>query len=344
MQISSPIAAMAKTEPIQNSHLAVLDGWRGLSILFVLACHLLPLGPKAWQVNVGTGILGMVLFFNLSGFLITSFLLSEQNVIKFLIRRFFRIIPLAWLYLLIALTVTGASGYVWVSHLLFFANLPPKSLFALTDHFWSLCVEMQFYVGIAILVALLRRRGLFLLPFLCILFTAFRVWDGMYYSTFTYYRIDEILVGCTLALIYKGHLGTFPQTAMKRVPFWPVTILLLLSCMPQSTWLNYFRPYFAACLIGKTLLDPATRTNRMLSNEVLIFLATISYSLYVIHPMLAASWLGSGDVVIKYVKRPLLFAVLFTLAWLSTHFYEKRFMDLGKQLSNRLSALKFFAQ
>ena len=28
-----------------------LDGWRGLSILFVLAGHLLPLGPKSWQMN-----------------------------------------------------------------------------------------------------------------------------------------------------------------------------------------------------------------------------------------------------------------------------------------------------
>ena len=335
---------MVKSEPVQTSHLAVLDGWRGLSILFVLACHLLPLGPNIWELNVSTGILGMVLFFNLSGFLITSFLFNEQNVVKFLIRRFFRIIPLAWLYLLIALSLSGASIYSWISHALFFANLPPKSLFSLTDHFWSLCVEIQFYVGIAILVALLRRRGLFLLPVLCLLFTALRIWDGVYYSTFTYYRIDEILAGCTLALICKGHLGTSIQNMLKRLPFWFMTILLLLSCMPQTTWLNYFRPYFAACLIGKTLLDPATRTNRILSNNTLIFLATISYSLYVIHPILAESWLGSGDILIKYAKRPLLFAVLFVLAYLSTHFYEKRFIDLGRQLSNRFSAPKSFAQ
>ena len=92
-----------------GAHLTVLDGWRGLSILLVLAAHLFPLGQKAWQFNYGVGILGMVLFFTLSGFLITSFLLKKQSIPGFLIRRFFRIIPLAWLYLAVALAGQAAS-------------------------------------------------------------------------------------------------------------------------------------------------------------------------------------------------------------------------------------------
>ncbi|UUZ49860.1 hypothetical protein LP420_06870 [Massilia sp. B-10] len=31
--------------------LRALNGWRGLSIVMVLAAHLLPLGPKTWQLN-----------------------------------------------------------------------------------------------------------------------------------------------------------------------------------------------------------------------------------------------------------------------------------------------------
>ncbi|MGZ3254605.1 MAG: acyltransferase family protein, partial [Burkholderiaceae bacterium] len=135
-----------------SAHLAVLDGWRGLSILLVLAAHLLPLGPKLWQLNVSVGILGMVFFFILSGFLITSFLIKEQNIPNFLIRRFCRVVPLAWLYLAIALAISGESIYAWIAHYLFYANLPPKELIPLTGHLWSLCVEIQFYVGIALLV------------------------------------------------------------------------------------------------------------------------------------------------------------------------------------------------
>ena len=59
-----------------KNYLAVLDGWRGISILLVLASHLLPLGPKGWQLNATAGPMGMALFFTLSGFLITRFLLD----------------------------------------------------------------------------------------------------------------------------------------------------------------------------------------------------------------------------------------------------------------------------
>lgn len=84
-------AATAST----GTHLAVLDGWRGISILAVLATHLLPLGPKPWGLNETFGPFGMALFFTLSGFLITRFLLHNDSITDFLIRRFFRVVPLA---------------------------------------------------------------------------------------------------------------------------------------------------------------------------------------------------------------------------------------------------------
>src|ERR1700759_971314 len=87
---------------VNASRLSVLDGWRALSITLVLCGHLLPLGPKSWRLNETFAPMGMALFFTLSGFLITRLLLST-DVRSFLIRRFFRIIPLAWLTILIVL-------------------------------------------------------------------------------------------------------------------------------------------------------------------------------------------------------------------------------------------------
>jgi peptidoglycan/LPS O-acetylase OafA/YrhL len=86
----------------------VLDGWRGISILCVLAAHMLPLGPKSWQLNELFAPLGMCLFFTLSGFLITNTLIYRSNVRDFLIRRFCRILPLAWAFMLVALPLAGA--------------------------------------------------------------------------------------------------------------------------------------------------------------------------------------------------------------------------------------------
>jgi hypothetical protein len=41
----------------------VLDGWRGISIMLVLAAHLLPLGPSFLQLNFTSGVIGMSIFF-----------------------------------------------------------------------------------------------------------------------------------------------------------------------------------------------------------------------------------------------------------------------------------------
>lgn len=317
-------------------HLAVLDGWRGISILLVLAAHLLPLGPKPWSLNVAAGVTGMVLFFTLSGFLITTVLLRGSTIVDFLVRRVFRIIPLAWLYVALTLAMAGASSDAWLAHLLFHANLPPKQLIPVTDHMWSVCMEMQFYVGIALLVALCGVRGLLVLPALCVAFTAFRIVHGIPLSTITWFRIDEILAGCTLALIYHRRLAPCVRRLLAQVPQWLLLGLMLASCLRQLEWLNYARPYLAAMLVGATLLNPGTTMAAVLRNRILAYLAGISYALYVIHPLLAHSWLGSGDLFEKYAKRPLLFAVLFCLAHLSTHYYEKRWIEFGKSLTAKV--------
>jgi len=318
-----------------ESRFGVLDGWRGLSILLVLACHLLPLGPKAMQLNVSTGILGMAIFFTLSGFLVTHFLLHRDGIVDFLIRRFFRILPLAWLYIFIALLAYPATREVWLAHLLFYANFPPKPFVPhVTEHLWSLCVEMHFYLGIALLVTLFKKRGLLLLPILAIGFTLVRVTYGMeYQSVITQFKIDEILSGATLALIYEGRLGEGLKKLVSGASFWGVMILLLISSSPFGGALNYFRPYLAALLVGITIFNPQTRVSQFLNNRVLFYIASISYALYVIHPLLASTWLGSGDVLHKYMKRPLLFAVTFLLAHISTFYFEHKMITAGKSIS-----------
>ena len=82
-----------------------LDGWRGIAILLVLVTHLqISLlghlyGSYHWM---DLGQHGVNLFFVLSGYLITSRLLGENkiNLKAFYLRRFFRLMPCAWTYLL----------------------------------------------------------------------------------------------------------------------------------------------------------------------------------------------------------------------------------------------------
>ncbi len=321
----------------RDNRLGVLDGWRGVSILAVLATHLLPLGPKPWQLNETFGPLGMALFFTLSGFLITRFLLHHDSIGDFLIRRFFRVIPLAWLAMLVALTLSHAPSSYYLPNFLFYANLPPQHLTEVASHLWSLCVEMQFYVGIALVVGLLGRRGLFLIPAVCVAVTVHRVYAGAYVDVVTWRRVDEILAGAMLAMAFEGQFGPLAARYFSRWNAYVLLVLLLVSSHPAGGFMNYLRPYIAATLVGTTLFNPPPRLSKLLQARSLAYIATISYALYIIHHLLVFTWLGEGERLARYLKKPLLIAATFALAHVSTFYFEHRWIAAGKRLSTLLA-------
>lgn len=335
--------AAATPSPLTHSHaegdrLAVLDGWRGISILSVLAAHLLPLGSKTWQLNDLAGTVGMALFFTLSGFLITRFLLTRDSVTDFLIRRLFRIVPLAWLGMVVALALAGwPRGAGW-PHFLFYANLPPQALTEPGAHLWSLCVEVQFYLGVAVLVlALGKARLKWAIPLLALAITVHRIAVGATIDIVTWRRLDEILAGALLALAWQGEFGAAAPRWLRRARGWPALALgaglLLAASHPRLPAANYVRPYAAALLVGLTLGRPPAFAARVLTSRALAYVAEISYALYVIHHLLIFTWLGSGERLVKYAKRPLLIAATFALAHLSTFHFERHCIALGKRLS-----------
>jgi len=163
--------------------IAVLDGLRALSVLWVIAFHwtlqlaIDPLGgdhslgllttpakeiadevSRSWWMRwLMSGDLGVDIFLLLSGFLIAHLLVQEQNktgslqVGRFLWRRWLRIAPA---YFAILLLYQGDPGqkaicaeHGW-SNLLFINNFvgPQASKHACMAHSWSLAVEMQFYL------------------------------------------------------------------------------------------------------------------------------------------------------------------------------------------------------
>jgi peptidoglycan/LPS O-acetylase OafA/YrhL len=315
--------------------LGVLDGWRGISILLVLAAHLFPLGPKAWSMNNAVAGAGMAIFFTLSGFLITSVLLADPSIRRFLIHRLMRIVPLAWLAMALTLALTGAASAVWPPHLLFYANLFPNLLVEGTGHFWSLFVEMQFYMGTALIVGLLGRRALFVLPALAAVVTLYRA--GLHYTMDirTDKRIDEILTGCTLALTWHHRPAWFARAWLGWLPF-ALFPLLVASAHDALPALNYLRPWIASAMVGSTLgVAVAHPMRRFLSTATLRYIAEISFALYVVHGCLVASWLDTGDKLVKYLKRPLFVGATWGLAHLSTRYYEAFFIRLGKRWAGR---------
>lgn len=316
--------------------LPLLDGWRALCILLVLAGHLLPMGPSAWQLNAPVAATGMVIFFTLSGFLITRFLIEDGNIRRFLIRRLARIVPLAWLGMLLAIMVAGdASTGEIVGNFLFLANLPPDSLIPPGAHFWSLCLEVQFYLSIALLVAIGGKRALLVVPLACLAITLARVYWQEPMSIVTWFRADEILAGATLALIYEGWLGQRAHSLLSRPNIFLLLALLFASADLRTGYFAYLRPYICALMIGASLYNAPAWMRELAERRITVYIAQTSYALYVFHAIFAATWLGSGETLAKYAKRPLLFAATFACAHFSTFYYERRWNQWGRRFAER---------
>jgi len=165
-----------------------LDGLRGFAILQVISIHYfynptanLPAGLHFLQSFFALGWTGVDLFFVLSGFLIGGILLdvrtSPHYFKSFYIRRFFRIVPLyyLWLLCLVALVYLRGSalqaqpaqpGIDWqlLGHFLFLQNLWANYSSTLAVWWlgvtWSLAIEEQFYLVAPFLVRFLSRRNL----------------------------------------------------------------------------------------------------------------------------------------------------------------------------------------
>ena len=142
-------------------HLAYLDGWRGLAVALVLIGHF-------WldKFVPGVSVLGVDLFFVLSGRLMAEILFVQKAELRtFFVRRFSRIYPGLLCFVLISTLVfwpteLGHGPMAVVTALTFTINYAMiyAHPVALLDHLWSLCVEEHGYMLLA-LVALFARRG-----------------------------------------------------------------------------------------------------------------------------------------------------------------------------------------
>jgi peptidoglycan/LPS O-acetylase OafA/YrhL len=303
----------------EDGRIPALDGLRAISILLVLATHLLPLGPKTWNLNSTTGAMGMSLFFALSGFLIIRSL-DRCSVPNFIIRRLTRLLPLAWLYVGIVFLIYPLSIAGLLSGLGFYLNYRPDLMLPQTEHLWSLGVEVHFYAAVALLM-LIHRKAILLVWVLCIAVTSLRIVEGAHLSIVTHLRVDEILAGACVA--------TLAQTSLKRLSgspriWWLALAAWCVASHPASGWLQFLRPYVTGWLLGATLTLPMCALRSALSAGGPRYIATISYALYVIHPLTAHGWWSTGTLVDKYlIKRPLGIVITFVLAHLSTFHWER---------------------
>lgn len=328
-----------KAIPVDTSsaRLEVLDGWRALSILLVLAAHMLPIGPRSWNLNGSCGFAGMALFFCLSGFLITQQLWRRHSVAGFLVRRLFRIVPLAYLGIAIVLVLTGVPPQRGITSLFFIQNYVHSDIIRALSHYWSLCVEMHFYAFAALLMLVTRFRGFAVLPVIWVGFTILRAIEHPVGGIETHFRIDELLAGAMLGLL---HLGRGPQVLRRLILKVPLVVyigLAVLTVLKPTVPIHFLRGTAMTLVVARTVLDPRPDAFRYLRGTVLRYLAQVSFAVYVFHRLSMIGWLGDDpNVWLRYLKRLGCFAITFGAAHLSTFWFEKWFIERGRAIARRL--------
>ena len=225
--------------------MAGLDGLRAVAVLAVVLYHL----------NVGWasgGLLGVGVFFVLSGYLITDLLLAEREregaiaLGRFWLRRARRLLPALWVMLVVVTLwiafldpaqLAGLRGAL-VAALLYFSNwwyaFQHVSYFASfgapspLGHLWSLAVEEQFYLVWPLLLILATRfvQRRWLLVGIVVAGVVASAWamatifqpgsdpTRVYEGTDT--RAFQLLIGASLALVWPSRRLTGPISALRR--------------------------------------------------------------------------------------------------------------------------------
>jgi peptidoglycan/LPS O-acetylase OafA/YrhL len=241
-----------------------------------------------------TGQHGVNIFFVLSGFLITTKLMDGPvNLRVFYVRRFFRLAPVAWSYLIFLLLVQLSMRIQFVSmaelkaSMLFYRNFIGPTAYFGTRHFWSLSLEEQFYLAWPPFLALFGKKNCkWIAGGGALACTGYRLMNWHHYNHLwasfeTQVRVDSLLLGCLLALLRAEPQCWERIERFARVAVIP-SLCVLLYCMMRFHVLPPFSESLAiALLITVTISDTSVPMFRWLEVGPLVYLGTISYSLYV---------------------------------------------------------------
>ncbi|RWA47331.1 acyltransferase [Cupriavidus sp. UYMSc13B] len=236
------------------ARLRELDFIRGLAIIAVMGIHFHTVNTGStlvWLLEYplkNFGREGVTLFFTLSGFLVGGLLmreLAERGTIdarRFIIRRMFKIWP-AYYALILFHAVVGRHprDSFLVQNLTHLQNYLGSSI----AQTWSLAVEEHFYLLLPpalLLAARLRLGPRVLLCLLCATCLAVLVARGAAVASgeiqaayvYTHYRVDSLLFGVMLAILYWMLPGHYRKLATRRA--W-----LMLAVATLLVWLVFLQ-------------------------------------------------------------------------------------------------------
>ncbi|WP_226624741.1 acyltransferase family protein [Alloyangia pacifica] len=329
---------------------AHIDGLRAFAVIPVVAFH-------ASHSSVPGGFLGVDVFFVISGFLITSLLISDleaktYSIADFYERRARRILPA--LFFVVACTIPAALIFLPPSDLKTFGMSVAATMTFLSNifflkevnyfethaelnpllHTWSLAVEEQFYIVYPLILALvIRKAPRFLWHALLAAGLASAVlalWASDTNPKYAFYlfpmRAWELLIGALAALGFKHAEGLTGTRLLNLLSATGLAAILLSYFFVGEALLSAGLVALPAC-VGAALVilftRPGTAVHWLLTRRWIVLIGLISYSAYLWHqPIITFYKHAFPDDAIGVVVSAI---VTFPIAWLTWRFVEQPF-------------------
>ena len=305
------------------------------------------------------------LFFVLSGFLLAYLAFLDKangnfSFRKFTVRRILRIWPLYFLmlavgYFIIPIVAQLFTGKVYSYStlpyfLLFVGNFAMKTMYEINDFsyipynssiLWSISIEEQFYMVLAIVFAAFRIKKiiwiLILLTFAGLIYIVIPKSLNNVFTYHTFYFLLDFFGGAILAVFIffrEKKLKLFLNPSGLKIII--VILALFLAFFPNLLSLKILLVLWFMCIILYLTFCNDKFTEYLKRQHSLIYLGKISYGIYVIHPLfqyafylLINKYFGNAEQLTKDLLN-VVFTLSFTLtlAHISYKYFESYFLGL----------------
>lgn len=346
---------------MEDKRFHVIDSLRGIAALLVLLFHakeghhideLLALAP-IWIVSVfSSGDLGVAIFFVLSGFVIAHSLRGDKanfnTATRFLLRRSLRLDPPYWTAIIVTLAVASLSAYVMpekviapvsltqiVAHLFYLQDI--LGFTQINPIFWTLCMEIQFYMIYSLILIAGQyepEKGLMALRIQAVLGAVFvaSLWWVLFPSSGAWFYP---LFHCFL-------LGVGAYWSWRHEQFKSSFYVFAGIVLMGSVWTgNMFSVMSAATAILISFMAATGNIGVTENWRFLQFAGLVSYSLYLIHnPITGAAFnvgyrLTGRSAALELIWLVMVVAACLIAAYVMWWLIERPSMALSRKLFRR---------
>ncbi|MES2618323.1 MAG: acyltransferase [Bacteroidota bacterium] len=355
-----------------------LNGLRFIAAAMVIVHHIEQLKSLVnldsyWEKIQSIFIIGkqgVVLFFVLSGFLITYLLLSEEknfkvfNIRKFYIRRILRIWPLYFLIIILSFFVLPNIDFFILPdygkdviydnitlklflYAIFFPNLVNAywGIIPYASQTWSIGTEEQFYLIWPLLLKWIKKYRIVLMVLIVVVYAIINQFFVSSYSDnipfkiilepfWTTFRIDCMAIGGLFAiLLFKEN-----KYILNKFLFYIVIVIAIVLLIKGIYFPYYIHSVLYATLFGIIIVNFAANKKIKISleNRLLNYLGSISYGLYMYHPIgiiISIVIAKSLNFPSNWIIYPLSFSITILMAGLSYKYFESFFLKFKPKFS-----------